>query len=278
VIYDAGNLMLDYGGDGESHRGFLWELELTRAGVTAARGLPLRLDRNRTMPAGGKLRDGILAELVRRSAALGTQVAVEDGEALLRCDPGGVRGPEAVSDPPRRAVPERIAEAPGDAVIERLPEGATPARVHWEGGAKLVGFRLLLDALAPASGQFVALYLAADRPLDRGLRVHLEARQARAGAEPGVARSVHLPGDWLLPADRWPAGSVVQDWTLLQLRWPAEGEVTFHAGLSLDGRVLRPAESSLPVDGQGLVLLGSTPYRRGARRMFDVWADFRRPR
>jgi hypothetical protein len=94
-----------------------------------------------------------------------------------------------------------------------------------------------------------------------------------------VARSIHIPGDWMLPADRWPPGAVVQDWTLLQLmRWPFGGEVTFHAGLSLGGKVLKPAESSLPLDDQGLALLGAATYRKGARRMFDVWADFRRSR
>jgi poly-gamma-glutamate capsule biosynthesis protein CapA/YwtB (metallophosphatase superfamily) len=276
VIYDAGNLVLDYGGGGESHQGFLWELELTRAGVTLARGLPLRLERNRSTPAAGEVRGGMLAELARRSAALGATVALEGGEALVRCDPGGLRGPAGAADPPRRAVPGRIAEAPTDAALDRLPEGATPARVRWEGGARLVGFRLLLDDLGPGSGQFAALYFTAKRPLDRGLRVHLEARRRREGSEPETARSIHIPGDWLLPADRWPAGAVVQDWTLLQLRWPSGGEVTFHAGLSLDGRVLRPVESALPLDGQGLVLLGSATYRQGAKRMFDVWADFRR--
>ncbi len=279
VIYDAGNLVLDYGGGSESHQSFLWELELTRAGAILARGLPLRLRRNQVAPAEGKQRDAMLAELARRSTALGTAVAVESGEAVVRCAPGGVRGPEGAPEPPRRKVPERIAEAPGDAVVTSLPAGVRPARARWAEGAELVGTRLLLDELGPGSGQFVALYFTAGKHLDRGLRVHLEARRQREGAKPEVARSIHIPGDWMLPADRWPPGAVVQDWTLLQLmRWPFGGEVTFHAGLSLGGKVLKPAESSLPLDDQGLALLGAATYRKGARRMFDVWADFRRSR
>jgi hypothetical protein len=173
-------------------------------------------------------------------------------------------------------VPKRVATAAGDAVVPRLPAGVRPAKVRWAAGVELLGTRLLLDELGHGSGQFAALYFTADRPLDRGLRVHLEARRRREGSEPETARSVHIPGDWLLPADRWPAGAIIQDWTLLQLRWPFGGEVTFHGGLSLDGRVLKPSESALPLDDQGLALLGFATYRQGAKRMFDVWADFRR--
>ncbi|HUT78925.1 MAG TPA: CapA family protein [Polyangia bacterium] len=276
VIHDAGNLLLDYGGGNREHQGFLWELEITSAGVTATRGLPLRLERNRTSPAAGERRDRMLAELTRLSAALGTTVISDGGEALVRCDPGGMRGPAGAADPPRRAVPERIAAAPVDTIVPTLPPGARPARVRFAEGVELVGYRLLLDELGPGSGQFVALYFTADRPPDGALRVHLEARRHREGSEPEATRSSHIPGDWLLPADRWPPGAIVQDWTLLQLRWPFGGEVGFHAGLSLGGRVLKPVESSLPQDDQGLALLGTATYRKGARRMFDIWADFRR--
>ena len=276
VIYDAGNLLLDYGGDLEEHRGFLWELEVTRAGVAAARGVPLELQRNRVAAARGGRRDEMLAELARRSAALGTPVAVADGTALVRCEAGGLRGPERSPDPPRRPAPQRIGEAPGEAIVKRPPPGTVPARIRWNEGVELVGYRLLLDELGRGSGQFVALYFAADRPLDRALRVQIEARRRVEGREPEVVRTIRMPGDWLLPADRWPPGAVIQDWSLLQLRWAPGGEVSFHAGLRLGDRVLEPAESSLPLDERGLAALGSAAYRDGARRMFDVWAAHRR--
>ncbi len=275
VIYDAGNLVLDYGGDLEEHRAFLWELEIDRSGVSEARATPLRLKRNRVTRAGAKRGREMLSDLKQRCSDLDTESALRDGKLVLSCRPGGVAGPRSVSDPPLREKPDGIRSAPTRSIVAEPPPGAERCEVSWENGVSLVGKKLLLDAIPPGSGQFVALWWKTDRRLEEGFKIHLEARHLRRGKSVGSRLASHLPGDWLLPAERWPAGKPIEDWTLFRLYFPPKGEVGFYTGLWNGKKMLRPSESSLPVGKDGTVELGRTPYRKDAPAMFDVLERWR---
>jgi hypothetical protein len=276
VIYDAGNLVADFGGGGRVHQALAWELEITRAGVTRLAGYPLQLKRNRTDLAQGELRDGILEDLAGFSAELGTELAIEDGVARLACDPGGVRGPAKAVDPPARPKAARVRLAPNDTLPDALPSRAIPLDARFEGGVRLLGYELLLSELpTPKAGQVVIAYFTTDEPLKESYHVTLEGRRVHDGKPGGTSTEAHLPGDWLLPTTEWVPGRIVRDWTLLRLVFDAAGTVDFHLGLTRGGRPVAVTGPDGRIEGNK-VFLGRAAYRRGAPGVFAVLERYRR--
>jgi hypothetical protein len=273
VIYDAGNLLLDFGGGDEAHRSMLWELDFSRAGVTKLSGHPLWHRENQATLAKGKMRDEILGALKDRSAKLGTSLRIEDGVAKIDCFPKRVEKPTSTTVP-LRPVPSAIREAPPKTIIEELPKSATPINVVYDNGIRLVGFELMLKELSvPKAGQFVNLYWTTDKPVEQSYMVHLEAQQ-NEGPIGKIAKNyaIHLPGDWIVPTTEWPVGKIVRDSTLCRLTFKPQGEVKFYVGLS-QKKIIKPSASNFPSLENGLVLLGSARYRKGAPTMFAAIAD-----
>ncbi len=277
VIYDAGNLILDFGGGDDAHRAMLWELTVSRAGVTGIKGYPLWLNKNQATLAKGKRRDEILSELSKRSQDLGTKLKLEHGVAELQCSPDSVSGPAGTPEPPKRGKPEKIRFAPSDMIIDELPADATKVNVEYGEGIRLIGYKLLSEKLRiPKAGQIVILYWQADKKVKDSYRIHLEARGLHL--KTGKKRKLyatHVPGDWILPTNEWPVGKVIRDWTLFRLTLKPEGPVDFYTGL-LGRRLLKPRSSDLSLVDDRLVPLGSAVYSEGAKKLFEVLKEYRK--
>jgi poly-gamma-glutamate capsule biosynthesis protein CapA/YwtB (metallophosphatase superfamily) len=269
VLYDAGNLLLDYERDEPSHESMLFDVTFTRAGVTGIHALPLRLHTNRTVLADPERALRIARGWADMSTALGTppgDVGVHEGTVTVRCDPGAVDGPEGTPVPPSRPVPPEVRTALEDLLLDALPVSATPADVAWENGIHLVGYEILLRELpVPKAGNIVSLYFTTSQPLDRSYEVRLEARGATGGRD----RADHLPGDWVLPTTAWPTGRIVHDRTLMRLTMAPEGEVQFLVGLVGD-HLLTPTSGDASIVDAGLVDIGKATFVPGAPRLFDV--------
>ena len=267
IVYDAGNLVADYGSADEAHQGMLYDLGFTRAGVVSLTALPIFLDPNSTGPATGRMAKTILDNWVARSTALGAPVTVRDGVGHLDCQPGGIEGPDLTVDPPTRRIPAQLRLAPTETVLEALPTTARPAAVGWEAlGLHLLGSELLLDQLRiPKAGNIVRLYFRADGPLPADLMIRIGTTDTSPDS-----MDDHLPGDWLLPADRWPAGVIVQDRFLTRMLGKPSDEVTYRAGIVVGGRIVPPDTTDLPVVG-GLVEIGRASWRSAAPGLFSVF-------
>ncbi len=276
VIYDAGNLVLDNGHKGDSHRCLLWELEVTRAGITAVKGYPLWLKRNHSTMANDKESDKILAMIERRSSKLGTKIEIRDGTARLECEPGAIAGPKGTPTPPSREKPGEIREAPSDVVLEALPKGATKIDVRYPEGIRLIGYKLVAKQLTkPLASQVVALYFTADRQVEKQYQVYVEARGTDPkNDKPKKISTNHLTGDWILPSTEWPVGKVIQDWTMIMLTLKPEGRVNFYAGLK-KRKLLRPENSDVPLVDDKLIRLGEAVYSEKPPNLFNKFDSYR---
>jgi poly-gamma-glutamate capsule biosynthesis protein CapA/YwtB (metallophosphatase superfamily) len=275
VIYDAGNVLLDYGGGDDAHRGVLWELSFTRAGITQISGHPIWMEANRSMPAEGKIKKHILNELKKRSEALGTEMNIEDDMAVVLCNPRNIEGPSKAPAPPVRTV-DKIRKAPSDLIVDKLPEDATPVDVRYDNGVRLVGYQLLVkDHSVPKSGQFVILYWTADKPVKEGFTVHLEARWTHPKTgEVKKNFSSHLPGDWIFPAEKWPVGKIIKDWTLFRLNFrPPSGEVNFYTGMH-QKKLIVPESANVELVDKALVHIGRSAYLKGAKNIFEYLKQY----
>lgn len=270
VIYDAGNLTVDYGGGDRAHDAFLWELAFSRAGVVRVRGIPLKLGMNTVDPAGGAKAEKLLERVVEMSDDLGTALRIEGGAAVADLAPASIREPPERGGPPARPIPKEVRKAPSDAIIDAMPASATPLGVRYADGVELLGYELLNDRLRiPKGGAFIALYLRKSGPVATGYTVRLEGRLAAPDGKTAKNFMNHAPGDWLLPVSGWPEGKVIRDWTLFRLTFKAEGKVEFFAGLQDGkGRPAEPASSAAPLVDGTLVPVGAATYAADALPLF----------
>ncbi len=114
VIYDAGNLLLNYGprkGDHGEHRSLLYEIEFTKAGIKKLVAHPISLDRNQTRLASKDTANDILDNLKRLSQEMNTDVVIENGVGIVNCAAGDIFGPKTPA-PLRKVKREKIREAP----------------------------------------------------------------------------------------------------------------------------------------------------------------------
>ncbi|MBI2898244.1 MAG: CapA family protein [Deltaproteobacteria bacterium] len=262
IVYDAGNLVVDYPGEGQGHRGILYEVTFRRDGISKLRARPITLARSRTTLATGRDAARTLGELVRLSNELGTRVRLDGNSAVIRCDPGPQERP-ARSDVPERPLPPAVRLAPSDTLLDGLPPSATPANVRYTEGITLVGAELQLRELpVPRAANIVSTYWRASRRIERSYVIHVEAR-GRAGSS--IVR--HLPGDWLLPTNQWPVGKVIRDRILQNVYLPASGSVEFFVGLR-DRELLRPAEADRRLVDGALYPMGTARFVMGAPGLF----------
>ncbi len=277
VIYDAGNLLINSGGTDDSHRAVLWKLAVTQSGVVEINGLPLLLKKNKTTLAPKRGRDEILASLRQRSQRLGTPLSMQAGMAVLRCSPGKNESPAAPSTLPQRSTIDEIRTAPSDTIIDRLPANATRVSIEYDNGIRLLGYRTLLQELSiPYGVQVVALYwTATERPV-KSYRLHLETRGHHpVTGKPKAVSIRQIPGDWSLPTTEWPPDKIIQSWTLLRFKLKPEGAVDFYAGLSA-GEIISPRKTNVKLVDDRLLHLGRAVYSREAKKLSDVWRNFRR--
>jgi poly-gamma-glutamate capsule biosynthesis protein CapA/YwtB (metallophosphatase superfamily) len=259
VIYDAGNLSITYDADDAAHRGMLYEIAFTRAGITGLQAWPLSVQKNRTTIAEGRLAAKILGEWDGCTTALGTPFSAEGNSRRIGADPGGFAGPWGTPDPPVRTA-AAVEPAPAEHYVDALPADATPAAVQWRNGVALVGYHLLVPSVGAAkASQVVTLYLRATRPQGRALLVQLRA----FNAEDQDTES-HGPADWAVRGDEWQTGKLLVDQVLFSFDVPPEPGVAF--SVCLGGA---PTESDLPVVDDCAVL-GKARYDAAAPKIAEI--------
>ncbi|MFT5684858.1 MAG: poly-gamma-glutamate capsule biosynthesis protein CapA/YwtB (metallophosphatase superfamily) [Myxococcota bacterium] len=270
VLYDAGNLAIDYTTGDPNSETAIFTLTVTQAGITAVRATPIHLKESRTLLAEGTTAQDIRDKLTALSADLGTTLTPDGDDLLLACDPGRLYLPD--SPPPRRTVPQspRLAE-PGR-ILDALPPDATPIDVRWSNGVSLIGYSVLLDSLpTPKAGNIVDLYWRIEAPLAGPLTIRITSQQLRGETKGARATYDHIPGDWMLPATEWPVGKVIRDRSLIRLQFTPEGDVETWVGLR-SGRVLVPEHPVPDPDGRfkDLVHIHTATYVEGSPRLFNV--------
>lgn len=274
VIYDAGNLLLNYGtrpGDHGEHRSVLYELVFNKAGITEVRANPILLGRNSARLATDETAAHILSMLQKRSADLDTTMHISDGMGIVSCDPGGLFGPKTPK-PIRKKRTEPIRAAESHLMIDTLPKEATPLDVLFENGIRLLGFKLRTDKLPLTNAaEIIETYWKIEdrtkalsgNPLN--MLVHMEAVQPDAAGGPKKLFSGHQPGDWILPVPEWPKDKVIRDITYFRVTFEGHSKVQFFTGLWTGSKMV-PVVSHAPsvVIEDGRVLLGTVSFEKGA--------------
>lgn len=217
VIYDAGNLLLDFSGkgfmEGDWSRSAVFELRFDRRGVRRLEATPLRVDYCTSYPAEGALGAEILASFVKRSQALGTEVVISEGRAVVDLVPAKAR-----PDPSRRYEnPPPVAPklpAPGASgssnVLDKVPDGAKGVGAVFENGVELVGY-LASERTDPGSWVWVMLFWRTAKPLAENCDASIRVRGDASKNEERWSGGIRPMGDWMSPATRWKPGQIIAD-------------------------------------------------------------------
>jgi len=273
VLYDAGNLVIDYGTGDPNSETAIFTLTFNQAGITEVRATPIRLKRNQTTLATGRTAEDIREKLTAQSAAFETPIRQEGNDLVVDCLPMTLHVPK--TPPPVRAIPQTPRLAEEGRILKTLPEGVTPLDVRWDNGVSLVGYAVLLEDLpTPKAGNIVDLYFRADTPQSDDLSVRITAVQLLEGTQKSRGSYDHIPGDWMLPASQWPVGSIIRDRSLVRLKFTAEGQVETWVGLRDGRQTLAPSAPEPAADSRfkDLVHIHTATYVPKSPRLFDALA------
>ncbi len=243
VIYDGGNLMLDYDGDGWTHKSALFRLELSPRGVEAVEPIPIRLHHTRTERADGETTDELLNRFVELSQEFDPRFTLIDGAVLLDPPwehPPPPARPSQVGPPPFQAVPEKGEIEPAS-VVDAPPSDLLEIGHRFSSGATLIGARPLPQSARRGHGFFVTTYWKTDQPIDESylmtVRLRPDGEDGPVWANSDTYRD-HHPGDWSYPTTLWEPGEIIEDRYFV--RGHGDAAATSHElsiGLSSQGEV-----------------------------------------
>ena len=102
-------------------------------------------------------------------------------------------------------------QTPREVVLDAVPAGLGGVQASLEGGLELLGSEVTAQATEHHE-IFVTTWwrLPGPMPPDLYFFVHVQKPGAHMTAD-------HVPGDWMVPADRWIGGEILEDRTLIQL-------------------------------------------------------------
>ncbi len=220
VLYDAGNLMLDYNGSGWNHKSLLFRLTLTPDGVSTIELHPIRLHHTRTEPADEATAAEILDRFEQLSLEFSPDFVLSGNRVYLpNADtqtPLAARSstPQTEADPIVPILPQRQQLDP-PARVSQLPDDLIPLNHTFSNGITLLGMRPLPDGVRRRHGFFITSYWSSAQTPQRSELITVRLRpldgQGPVWGNSDTYRD-HHPGDWSYPTDLWQAGEWVEDY------------------------------------------------------------------
>ena len=279
VIYDAGNLLVDFSGkpfrEGRYSRAALFTLHVNSTGVRKIEALPIRLDYCSSGLPNKRDKEGIIELLVDSSKELGTELSVENDIPVLSLPPGNpLPAPKKkFVPPPSRPVilPEPNTYEPS-VVVESVPVKAVIEPVVFDNGVELLGVEI--PSIIPVSrGLLITTYWRTSREVEVSPQFFIDVEFD--GKKEFWGGVVHSPGDWMYPISWWKPGEVVKDQVFA--RAPAndtQGPREFFMGMVNRRKripLTRPeTEDHKDVASLGIVYVGEEPVLQDAENE-DAW-------
>ncbi len=239
VIYDAGNLLLDYSGKSWQHYSYLFELHLGKDGIKNIRLLPIEMQAGKTTMATGTLADQLWSRFKLLSQELGTELS-SDGFIQLAAD----RGNRPSTEQPK-------------CVLDEVPADAQECSVKYANGMQLIAHKIHRQTLTRGQGFFVSTYWTTTRRIENSYMISIRLKPADSDGPVWGNRDTlrdHQPGDWSHPTQRWLPGQIIED------RYFVRGHKRSAAGkhdLLIGLYDTRDASNVLKIQGKDNLLLGS---------------------
>lgn len=213
VIYDAGNLLFDFGSDAWTHKTAIFVLHFDQEGVRWVEAAPVKMHRNRAEKAAGEERMEIARRLEDLSLRLGTKLWLEGDRAMLGVWNARRREPprEQYEPPPTPDVvlPSISSYMPPHVTVKALPQSAKALNVAFEGGIELIGYEVPERPRRRAGVRIVTYWKTSKRQTNSyQIFTHVEPQTDDRRPRWDVN---HTPGDWAYPTTRWEPGQIIVD-------------------------------------------------------------------
>jgi poly-gamma-glutamate capsule biosynthesis protein CapA/YwtB (metallophosphatase superfamily) len=213
VIYDAGNLLFDFGSDGWTHKTAIFVLHFDQVGVRWVEAVPVKMHRNIAELATGDERMEIARRLEDLSLRLGTKLWLEGDRAMLGVWNARRREPPRERfDPPPRAepvLPTITSYMPPHVTVKALPSSAKALNVPFEGGIELIGYEVP-ETSRRREGVRIVTYWRTSKRQTSSYQILTHVEPQTGGKRPRWIGD-HTPGDWAYPTTRWEPGQIIVD-------------------------------------------------------------------
>ena len=218
IIYDAGNLVLDFPDRGRwTHKSAIFTLHADAYGVAKIELEPVRLYHGYTEMAEGERADKTLERIAELSRELGTEVEITGTRAQIefsrskRPPEPRQRWDEAPIDPEQIELP--AAGGPVESVIvDALPPTAKPLQVRFDEGIELLGFEMV-ESAPLKMGINLRTYWRTEAPIEASYEIFIDIEDpaGRRRRNHAWREVIHQPGDWMYPTTWWKPGEIVLD-------------------------------------------------------------------
>ncbi|WP_111642745.1 CapA family protein [Marinimicrobium alkaliphilum] len=240
VVYDAGNMLLDYRGSTWEAQSLLFELSLTPGGVSEIVFRPIQLHHTRTVPAEGEIAEAIMERLITLSREFDADFAVQDNRLKLPQRDTATAGKHSLEPLTVSSLPSRDSVHPA-ALVDQLPDDLIPVNHVFSNGMTLLGVRPVPAEVQHRYGFFVTSYWKTDSPVHQSALITVRLRPDDEGpvwANRDTYR-FHQPGDWSYPTDLWQPGEIVEDHYFVRgHQGAAITEHGIYLGVDVGGRLL----------------------------------------
>jgi len=216
VIYDAGNLLLDYNGEDWYHKSLLFKLRLEKQGVTEIELLPIRLFKSHTTKANSYLSQDILTRFSQLCKKLGTDIFIQDNKGYILLKP--IKN-NSYLDKEKEEF-EKIpclpvyGELKSNVILEELPKNINPLHVIFSPGIELLGYRLDDLEKRKNEGFFITTYWKTIQKISDSYVISIQLVPQSYGPIWDNDDSIrnHEPGDWSYPTQLWQPGEIIEDY------------------------------------------------------------------
>lgn len=244
VLYDCGNLMLDYGGSGWNHKGVLFKVFFDREKVLAVKAIPLILSKAHTEPAEGEVKRLILERLEGLSIELDPSFRMSGDGIML--SPGFFDLESASPRTKEGQEPYSRGNIRNEETLDSLPSAATEKIHEFNDGVRLLGFEVEGEA-RHKRGFFLTTYWRIDEKTSENYLISIRVKPVdEAGptwTNADTSRD-HHPGDWTYPTYLWKPGEIITDRYFIRAhRNSAKGRHQIYVGVYRLGE--KPVEALL---------------------------------
>lgn len=212
IIYDAGNLLLDYEKKSWQHQSFLFQLSISKKGINKIQLLPVLLKAGYTVKADSLNAESMLARMTELSKSFQTTIS-----------PTGV----IYLEPPYQSRRLKKWEAPlfghdkhpdnqlPNYLLTQVPSNVLQEPITFSNGITLLGYQIHRKKQEKGKGFFVSTYWTCTKSITESYNLSLRVvPKNQEGPIWGNKDSVrdHQPADWAYPTYRWKVGEIVKDY------------------------------------------------------------------
>jgi poly-gamma-glutamate capsule biosynthesis protein CapA/YwtB (metallophosphatase superfamily) len=216
VIYDAGNLMLDYSGNDWYHKSLLFKLYFDKNGVKAIELFPIKLLKGRTIRADLETSEEIINRFIQSSKKLNPEFSINKKNNIIYINQNKSINLNYYSNKKQinNLTLTDVNDIKASCVISYIPKEIILLNKTFSNGVTLLGYKLNKTKIKKGYGFFLTTYWTTTKILNNSYQIYVKLEpkdnNGTVWRNSDTVRD-HHPGDWSYPTYLWKSGEIIED-------------------------------------------------------------------